>query len=956
MLSRLLIKRLKRSLKRHQTGQAIIILALGFIVLLGFVGVVTDVSLLYIRYAALRRAVDSAAVAAAGQMRTDREPTAPKLAAIQFLEFHGINTNSVFVETCADMPPFWNDPVSADHVDDDGNVLPSDSPERENRKGLYDEVCDSQRKLVRVTAFIESPTVFMSLPPFNFETITLSAASVSETATLDVVIVLDVSESMLFETTYEDWNSELFRGNGNQWARYLPPRIEDWLDYYNNLNIATQPTRTVRRDFLATYSQAEFLAEARGGGVVPYTTGGLESPSVTLDFTPATYYMNASNQPIVIDRGSPINQELYNLPSAAPRPPEVYDMRPDCRIRIQPYAALSGVYGNATNPDDSTDITTLYGQWLELTRNYDTDILDNYQSQGWETGGFDMFVPAYDFYGCCNDPTAGATVDLDGNIALSGDPVNWGTNDFDFSDLVCQPFKEARDATRTFLQNIDFSRGDRVAFVTFDRAAYLIDPDGYNFNSSPGSDARVTTGGIRPHMIDDFEVAVEVLNRVVGVRAEPNFYYTDHNANESLAPGDIGPVDLWENYSSGAITVPADVNGNGEVSSGEVAVIGQELPATYFDAPVGEMRSGYHVRGSCQFRNAALPGAYSIWTGVDSGGFFGEGGPLYDVMTPPAATDTGWYDHYNNILGGVNPEQFAALFSYENLASCRGTNIGAGLREANNALVSPLTSRQEGAVWVIVLLGDGAAGATDPIASDPDTTLADQADPYLRDTDDNPDVYSPDNSALPDESTYGAYGFCPSGSPSAVTGLTDDTSAPYCVDPNPSTRHSCNTDAGGDPWNKTEIPSDDEIDGVLTQYITGNAFSDTDESCAKRYDADDYARDWADYVAMDRQQLSGEQLPVIFTIGFNLDYPVTPGPGETLCTANIQMCLGEELLRYIANVGDNNRYDVDEYPNTFTDSGDAGVDYGNYYNAPDQARLGDVFDEIAGKLFTRIAG
>ncbi|NOG50416.1 MAG: hypothetical protein HND48_14065 [Chloroflexi bacterium] len=47
-------------------------MALGFIGLVGFVGIVTDVSLLLARYNTLARAVDSAAISAAGQMRSDR--------------------------------------------------------------------------------------------------------------------------------------------------------------------------------------------------------------------------------------------------------------------------------------------------------------------------------------------------------------------------------------------------------------------------------------------------------------------------------------------------------------------------------------------------------------------------------------------------------------------------------------------------------------------------------------------------------------------------------------------------------------------------------------------------------------------------------------------------------------------------------------------------------------------
>lgn len=37
-------------LRSNQSGQALVILALGFIGLLGFVGIVTDVSLLLVRY------------------------------------------------------------------------------------------------------------------------------------------------------------------------------------------------------------------------------------------------------------------------------------------------------------------------------------------------------------------------------------------------------------------------------------------------------------------------------------------------------------------------------------------------------------------------------------------------------------------------------------------------------------------------------------------------------------------------------------------------------------------------------------------------------------------------------------------------------------------------------------------------------------------------------------------
>ena len=67
----------QRFLQRSQSGQSLVILAIGFIALLGFVGIVTDVSLMFVRYSSLTRAVDAASIAAAGQVRRPRMAEAP---------------------------------------------------------------------------------------------------------------------------------------------------------------------------------------------------------------------------------------------------------------------------------------------------------------------------------------------------------------------------------------------------------------------------------------------------------------------------------------------------------------------------------------------------------------------------------------------------------------------------------------------------------------------------------------------------------------------------------------------------------------------------------------------------------------------------------------------------------------------------------------------------------------
>jgi len=319
------INSVKRAIRRNQTGQAIILLAFGFILLLGFVGIVTDLSILYIRYASLRRAVDSAAVAAAGQFsRTETDQInkeRTQFAARQFLEFHGINADNIVVDTCSSVRTYASaadtaggqtpderraatynqavDPVTKapagltivdfendwglydeypDFIDqyiaDQRDAIASDpsldtpakkqeqydlldvrEDEMRYRAKLHDDVCGAEadgtlsgRKLVRVQASIGVPAPLLSTvtgfltdadDEERISDIVLTAAAVSETASLDVVIVMDVSESMLFDTRYDDYDHLLLGDDPNtKIVRYLPPRLDLAWDWYESQFVA----------------------------------------------------------------------------------------------------------------------------------------------------------------------------------------------------------------------------------------------------------------------------------------------------------------------------------------------------------------------------------------------------------------------------------------------------------------------------------------------------------------------------------------------------------------------------------------------------------------------------------------------------------------------------------------------------------------------------------------------
>lgn len=141
-----------------------------------------------------------------------------------------------------------------------------------------------------------------------------------------------------------------------------------------------------------------------------------------------------------------------------------------------------------------------------------------------------------------------------------------------------------------------------------------------------------------------------------------------------------------------------------------------------------------------------------------------------------------------------------------------------------------------------------------------------------------------------------------------------------------------------------------------TRHSPGNAM----------YDADDRARDMADLAGCLPTDpaaacpASGGNGVVIFTIGLgkavtnnsqcDIQKPGPPASGYyTAAQCDTAKDAGEQLLRYIASVGD----DGDPGTNPCAGAG-IGSDCGNYYYAPSGSGVGRVFDAIASRIFTRI--
>jgi len=197
-----------------------------------------------------------------------------------------------------------------------------------------------------------------------------------------------------------------------------------------------------------------------------------------------------------------------------------------------------------------------------------------------------------------------------------------------------------------------------------------------------------------------------------------------------------------------------------------------------------------------------------------------------------------------------------------------------------------------GAVWVIVYLSDGIANLSDMPAT-------------------NSDI----------DSDF-IYGFC--GNDPAIAFWPD-----YCIDWNnpPNTGRYCiDNNANECPPTPPALPTPiPPFPGVIVGHTTTSG----------PYSVEDYAFDMADRAGLlfstNPSELSGDDI-VMFSVGLGA------------------ASAGETLLRYIANIGDDGSRGNDPCASIVTMQ-----NCGNYYYAPTGAYLSQIFENIAGRIFTKIS-
>jgi hypothetical protein len=144
----------------RERGQAFVLIGLSLIVLIAAVGLATDATILYRTKQDLQRALDSAALAAAYKLPNQ---TNAKKAAYEFARLHGYN------------------------FDPSGHALTITFP-----------TYDPPRKAVAVKG--DTVVNFAFLGILGFHTMTVSAQGEAESAPMDVYLVFDLSQSMVYDT------------------------------------------------------------------------------------------------------------------------------------------------------------------------------------------------------------------------------------------------------------------------------------------------------------------------------------------------------------------------------------------------------------------------------------------------------------------------------------------------------------------------------------------------------------------------------------------------------------------------------------------------------------------------------------------------------------------------------------------------------------------------------------
>jgi hypothetical protein len=304
---------------RRSRGQVIVIFGLALVVLMLFVGLALDAGALYVSYGHLKRAVDSASVAAANAYRgTQVFPVGTPIhdimaanlakitgAAVETIALDGLNIPAgttygvktgqaqVQVFICDSNGDGYRD---GDTGDTSGVTLPAVFFQTCPHTDPHDPTIQG-RKLVYVQATLNSPLYFLQLIFPNQPFVPLTTYTIAEAAPLDLVIAIDTSGSMGDATS-----PALDPSNAN-------PTVCNSNDSCQPLKDAKQAAATLVRTLYNGYDHVDIIIFDQYARSVTMDSTG--NPFASVD-TAYAYLTDATQHKVILHYDAPLGKRLTN--------------------------------------------------------------------------------------------------------------------------------------------------------------------------------------------------------------------------------------------------------------------------------------------------------------------------------------------------------------------------------------------------------------------------------------------------------------------------------------------------------------------------------------------------------------------------------------------------------------------------------------------------------------------
>ncbi len=208
----------------RQNGQAVVIMAGASFVLILIVGLMIDFGVLIINQAYLRRAVDSAAIAAATQIREGQDFEKVGRFAVDYIRFNLDKdltaVERVQVDQCLPGSANTTNRFVFEHTataTQDGPATTATDATTANLCAGNDQI---PRKQLRVEGTLTVRFFFMQI--IGFQSTTLTTNAVSEAASIDLVLVFNTNE-LFAQTTNLGCGVNGATGNDRCWNAYFDP-------------------------------------------------------------------------------------------------------------------------------------------------------------------------------------------------------------------------------------------------------------------------------------------------------------------------------------------------------------------------------------------------------------------------------------------------------------------------------------------------------------------------------------------------------------------------------------------------------------------------------------------------------------------------------------------------------------------------------------------------------------